>query len=366
RGSDDLIIYTPQFNSSTPTDDSGAEVILQLSQPLTITPIPNMVKGIVVSIRDGQGNTTIPFDAVVLSASGSAREKLLSNLHEGDEIGISQEIQAYESDCATPQEVDWTSTYASVGGNVTILRDGQAQHDDEAGSLIRSPRTAIAFNDQFIFFIVVDGRQPSISMGMTIDELAAFSRDELGAREGISQDGGGSSTMLINGEVVNVPSDQCHRIYLPDVINPAPETSSIQMVKMRINRVPLIDNGLCERQVANGMMMVVQESAQRSTVFHPSMIVTTTESVDVHLGPGDNFAVFARLPARITGVIQANMNGLDGVMAKGAYWWKATFGPVTGWVRESSLATEVDPSIPREADCSHPSRALLERICPEK
>jgi hypothetical protein len=366
RGSDDLVIYTPQFSSSAPTDDTGVEVFLQLSQPLTITPAPKMVKGVVVAIHDGQGGTTIPFDAVILSASGPAREKLLNNLHEGDQIGISQEIRAFEADCQTPQNADWTSTYASVGGNVTIVRDGQTQHDDEAGSLVRSPRTSIAINDQYIYFIVVDGRQPSISMGMTIDELATFVKHELDARDAISQDGGGSSTMVINGEVVNVPSDLCHKVYLPDVVNPLPETSRIELVKTKVDRIPLIDNGLCERQVANGMMMVVQEQAKRSSVFLPSMAAYTTESADVRLGPGDNFAVFARVPAYITGVIQANMNGLDGVMAKGAYWWKVSFGPVTGWVRESSLATQAAQSTPREADCEHPSRALVDRICPRK
>ena len=43
----------------------------------------------------------------------------------------------------------------------------------------------------------------SISVGMSIHELAVFARDTLGATWGVAQDGGGSSTMVINGQVVN-------------------------------------------------------------------------------------------------------------------------------------------------------------------
>ena len=64
--------------------------------------------------------------------------------------------------------------------------------------------------------MVVDGRQPGYSVGMTLEELAHFMRTQLGnfslskenAYQGLNLDGGGSSTMVVEGEVVNSPSDQ--------------------------------------------------------------------------------------------------------------------------------------------------------------
>jgi hypothetical protein len=34
----------------------------------------------------------------------------------------------------------------------------------------------------------------------------------------------------------------------------------------------------------------------------------------------------------------AQMNGLDGVQAKSAYWWYVNFTGVTGWVPEDALS----------------------------
>ncbi len=53
--------------------------------------------------------------------------------------------------------------------------------------------------------VTVDGRQRD-SVGMTIEELAALMR-ELGCREAINFDGGGSTTMVIRNRIVNHPSD---------------------------------------------------------------------------------------------------------------------------------------------------------------
>ncbi|NIP44251.1 MAG: hypothetical protein GWN61_22710, partial [candidate division Zixibacteria bacterium] len=82
---------------------------------------------------------------------------------------------------------------------------------------------AIAYNSEFIYFIVVDGRNPGVSEGMTIGMLGRFSEFILGATDGVSLDGGGSSTMWvksplwIEGRVVNNPSDPCGQflVYLP-------------------------------------------------------------------------------------------------------------------------------------------------------
>ena len=68
------------------------------------------------------------------------------------------------------------------------------------------PRTAVGvIDDNHLVFVVVDGRQSGYSEGVTLTELAAIMQD-LGATTAYNLDGGGSSTMYFDGEVVNSPS----------------------------------------------------------------------------------------------------------------------------------------------------------------
>ncbi|WP_109210253.1 MULTISPECIES: phosphodiester glycosidase family protein [Microbacterium] len=69
------------------------------------------------------------------------------------------------------------------------------------------PRTAVGVIDEnHLVFVVVDGRQTGYSEGVTLTELADIMID-LGATTAYNLDGGGSSTMFFNGEVINSPSN---------------------------------------------------------------------------------------------------------------------------------------------------------------
>ncbi|QKJ18873.1 phosphodiester glycosidase family protein [Microbacterium hominis] len=69
------------------------------------------------------------------------------------------------------------------------------------------PRTAVGVIDEnHLVFVVVDGRQTGYSEGVTLTELADIMID-LGATTAYNLDGGGSSTMYFDGEVVNSPSN---------------------------------------------------------------------------------------------------------------------------------------------------------------
>ena len=69
------------------------------------------------------------------------------------------------------------------------------------------PRTAVGvIDDNHLVFVVVDGRDTGYSAGATLPELAALMKG-LGARTAYNIDGGGSSTMYFDGEVVNQPSN---------------------------------------------------------------------------------------------------------------------------------------------------------------
>lgn len=69
----------------------------------------------------------------------------------------------------------------------------------------KQPRTGIGLIDTNHFvFVVVDGRSPGYSQGVTMNEFAQIFQ-ELGATVAYNLDGGGSSTMYFNGQLVNDP-----------------------------------------------------------------------------------------------------------------------------------------------------------------
>ena len=69
------------------------------------------------------------------------------------------------------------------------------------------PRTAIgAVADNHYVMVVVDGRDEGYSRGVTMGELAQIMAD-LGCQVAYNLDGGGSSTMYLNGSVINRPSN---------------------------------------------------------------------------------------------------------------------------------------------------------------
>ena len=70
----------------------------------------------------------------------------------------------------------------------------------------RHPRSIIGCNDNYLLFIVVDGRQKGLSIGMTYPEMAALVK-EYGCTEAVELDGGGSSTLWAMGKILNSPCD---------------------------------------------------------------------------------------------------------------------------------------------------------------
>jgi exopolysaccharide biosynthesis protein len=70
----------------------------------------------------------------------------------------------------------------------------------------KHPRTLIGLDRQgFIWLVVVDGRQPA-SGGMSFADLQRLA-DRLELTDALNLDGGGSSTMVVRGKIVNRPSD---------------------------------------------------------------------------------------------------------------------------------------------------------------
>ncbi len=113
-GGNELVLFTPQYDVSTGTDNNGLEILVELERPTLIVPEPDpndpprWVVGVIRGIYADQGNTVIPFDHVVISARGSARAALESfGLSIGDQIGINQEITQLTSCPYLPPSEYW-------------------------------------------------------------------------------------------------------------------------------------------------------------------------------------------------------------------------------------------------------------------
>jgi exopolysaccharide biosynthesis protein len=72
----------------------------------------------------------------------------------------------------------------------------------------RHPRAALGLTDSEIVAVACDGRRSGVDAGLTMAELAAVLLD-LGVLEAINLDGGGSTTLVHRGHLLNRPySDQ--------------------------------------------------------------------------------------------------------------------------------------------------------------
>ncbi len=104
------------------------------------------------------------------------------------------------------------AAFNAVSGDRLVVQDGKEVKNLAAAT--PSPRTAIGLNrnGRWLIFMVIDGRQPNFSEGVTFPELAALLLS-YGVYTGVNMDGGGSSTMTIRGvdgkpRVLNSPIDQ--------------------------------------------------------------------------------------------------------------------------------------------------------------
>jgi hypothetical protein len=193
RGTDELIIFTPEFHKTTLTGPDGIEAVVQ--------------RGIIIAVHDGAGSGAIPADGCVLSAAGTAGVWARDHFRVGARLEFRTDVKA---DPPLPFAPDFI-----IGGGPHLIKNGRPLGAAEASAekfnedfiLKRHPRTAVGVrSDGRLMIITVDGRQPEKSAGMTIDELTNLMVG-LGCVKAINLDGGGSTTMVVKGKIVNHPSD---------------------------------------------------------------------------------------------------------------------------------------------------------------
>ena len=117
-------------------------------------------------------------------------------------------------DEVTLQELVDDGAYNILSFGPALVVDSSVAVDtnDEVDKAMRNnPRTSIGkISENHYVFVVSDGRTNK-STGLTLYELANFMK-ELGCTEAYNLDGGGSSTMYFNGNVINNPTTNGNRI----------------------------------------------------------------------------------------------------------------------------------------------------------
>jgi hypothetical protein len=223
RGRGKVMLYTPSFNQDTNAAPGGLEWVLDRPNGRPADPLR------VVSGPHKAGRTKIPPTGFVVSFGGAVRPAALASLGRGTRVSIDVTYDPLEG-----EPKPWASAQDIVGGAGLLIRDGRDVLDwsvevfNQGFAEGRHPRTLIGdAADGTIWLATVDGRQPQLSVGMTLDELRALAH-RLGLVNALNLDGGGSTTMWVKdgqtGSVVNSPSDLAGPRKVSDalVVTPAP------------------------------------------------------------------------------------------------------------------------------------------------
>jgi hypothetical protein len=225
-GTNGISLYTPSWGPKTPALPGDYEAVLA---PLPAA-LPNAdLVGTVVAVNRGGGNSGIPPNGAVLVARGVTAQKLQAEAPVGTPVTIRLGLKP-----------DWGGIVDAIGGGPVIVRDGkpvfrsfEAFAPDQI--LPRQPRTAVGqAADGRIIQVVVDGRQPGYSVGMTNFELAQ-TLARLGAVTGMALDPGDSSTMAFDGGLLSRPSgpagerpvEECLCVFYYGVYAPPPAVAVV-------------------------------------------------------------------------------------------------------------------------------------------
>jgi len=207
-GPNGTTLYTPAYGPRTPTTAGVTEAVL--SPFPAATPNTDLV-GFVTENR--RGGTQIPPGGAVLAARGTQGQRLAIEAASGQLVTVRLVLRP-----------EWRDVPEALGGGPVIVRSGRpifnALEDFGSSHLNRRhPRTAVGQRaDGRILMVVVDGRRPGYSAGMTNFELAQ-TMIRLGAATASALDGGGSSTMAFDGQLLSRPSDSSGERMVAESLN---------------------------------------------------------------------------------------------------------------------------------------------------
>jgi hypothetical protein len=199
-GPEGAVLLTPRLGASTRATN-GLELVLEARSHGPWLPLQaNQTYSARVREVRTNGNTALSPEIMVLSL-GPRLATQFSSIQVGATLKIMTAL--------TP---DLKGVQTAIGGGPALVARGQSLYRNVKGkaaarSIDRNPRTAIGWNKTDFFFVVVDGRQKDLSIGVGFPELADIML-EVGCQEALNLDGGGSSTLWLKGNVVNHPSEK--------------------------------------------------------------------------------------------------------------------------------------------------------------
>ncbi|WP_432487184.1 phosphodiester glycosidase family protein [Kineococcus sp. SYSU DK018] len=195
----ETVAFTPEFGTTTPAGD-GVEVVLDR-------------RGRVTDVRSPRG-TALSRGQVSLQATGAAAEELRGFAATAGHVRLVNRYRD-ERGCVLPV----TPHTQVVNGGPQLVRDGEAAVTAARDGMVRAddpgffhgwvhqrnPRTFAGVDGQGrLVLVTADGRQTG-SVGLSIAEAADLAL-RLGLRDAVNLDGGGSTTAVVRGQVVNSPS----------------------------------------------------------------------------------------------------------------------------------------------------------------
>ena len=190
RITDDLVLFNGNYGKGTRTNEHGREIRIRQGRAVEIAT---------------KGNMSLDSGSIVLSGHG-VNADALANVRKGDRVAVSQTLGSRMADEA--QLVVGAGPLLLENGQVNVrIREETIAPDIAFG---RAPRTGAGVTaDGTVLLMVVDGRSQH-SAGMTLKEFAQYLK-RFGAVSAVNFDGGGSSEMVLDGKVMNRPSDGSER-----------------------------------------------------------------------------------------------------------------------------------------------------------
>jgi hypothetical protein len=201
---DGLTLYTARFGPTTQTAGPTTGLAFRTVEPAGALRVGQTTMVEITQLSEqltGAAPGVIRADGGVLTGRGPAADQLRS---------LWSRVQTGQVSSRALLRLDTPAGVAeSLGGSPILVRDGARWFADAANDFTRGrqPRTLAGWNPAGEKLLVtVDGRQPETSVGMSLAEAADLLL-ALGATDGINLDGGGSTTFVSGGTVVNTPSD---------------------------------------------------------------------------------------------------------------------------------------------------------------
>lgn len=227
RSSNELILYTSRMGNSTRTSGSGVEVGAVAVNGFLKSDGTTRMRVVTAPVRN-TGNMSIPENGFVLSGTGFTAD-IIDKMRLGEEFEVTPTIYF--------DNIVKTGITEMSGGCPLLLKEGKIL---ETQGLLdhlsnREPRTAIGYNTDAakVILLVVDGRQPGVSVGVPSKDLAAILLN-LGCTEALNFDGGGSSTLWVKElGVCNVPSEGSLRAVKNGMFITTPVTTDNTVSKIR-------------------------------------------------------------------------------------------------------------------------------------